>query len=62
MTKRRFIHILFLITFFVFTNLKSSGQGAPFCPSVNAQFGTGPSTTICMGNCATIASSVVPVN
>ncbi len=62
MIKRRFIPILFLITFFVFTNLKSFGQGAPFCPSVNAQFGTGPSTTICMGNCATIASSVVPVN
>ncbi|MGZ4036340.1 MAG: hypothetical protein ACXVPQ_00840, partial [Bacteroidia bacterium] len=32
------------------------------CPTINAQFGTGPSTTICNGNCATLSASVVPVN
>jgi hypothetical protein len=40
----------------------SFGQSTPYCPSINAQFGTGPSTTICQGNCATLTSSVVPVN
>ncbi len=32
------------------------------CPSVNAQIGTGPSTTICQGQCATLSASVTPVN
>lgn len=50
------------MAFLALSSVKSFGQGAPYCPSVNAQFGTGPSTTICTGNCATIASSVVPVN
>ncbi len=34
------------------------------CPvsSINAQAGTGPSTTICSGKCATLTSSVVAIN
>src|SRR5574343_22205 len=32
------------------------------CPSINAQVATGPSTTICQGNCATLTSTVTPVN
>ena len=57
-----YIKSILLISFIGISSSKILGQGAPFCPSVNAQFGTGPSTTICMGNCATLASSVVPVN
>ncbi|MES2762886.1 MAG: gliding motility-associated C-terminal domain-containing protein [Bacteroidota bacterium] len=32
------------------------------CPSVNAQAGTGASTTICSGSCANLSATVVPVN
>lgn len=32
------------------------------CPTVNAQAGTGPSTTICSGQCALLTATVVPVN
>jgi len=32
------------------------------CPSVNAQVATGPSTTICQGNCASLTATVTPVN
>ncbi len=31
-------------------------------PSINAQAGTGPSTTICSGQCANLTATVVPVN
>jgi gliding motility-associated-like protein len=31
------------------------------CPSVNAQAGTGASTTICLGQCANLTASVIPV-
>ncbi|MGZ3931277.1 MAG: beta strand repeat-containing protein, partial [Bacteroidia bacterium] len=31
-------------------------------PSINAQAGTGPSTTICSGLCANLTATVVPVN
>lgn len=34
---------------------------AIICPSVNAQIGTGPSTTICQGNCAVLTASVLPI-
>ncbi len=37
------------------------GQG-PGCPQINAQVGTGASTTICQGNCVTLTSTVVPIN
>jgi gliding motility-associated-like protein len=32
------------------------------CPTVNAQAGTGASTTICSGQCASLTATVVPVN
>lgn len=56
--------------FFVFTSLFLSlvsgnellSQAAPYCPNINAQAGTGPSTTICQGNCVNLTASVVPVN
>jgi len=31
------------------------------CPSINAQAGTGASTTICSGQCANLTATVVPV-
>ncbi len=39
----------------------SYGQ-SPACPQINAQVSTGPSTTICQGNCVTLTSTVVPIN
>src|ERR1044071_6960248 len=53
--------LLILASFLTITTNFFS-QSAPYCPSINAQFGTGPSTTICQGNCATLTASVVPVN
>ncbi len=32
------------------------------CPTVNAQAGTGASTTICSGQCASLTATVVPIN
>lgn len=32
------------------------------CPAINAQAGTGASTTICSGQCAALTATVVPVN
>lgn len=32
------------------------------CPGINAQAGTGASTTICSGQCAALTATVVPVN
>jgi gliding motility-associated-like protein len=53
---------LFLTLSLSVLSLNSFGQAAPYCPSINAQFGTGPSTTICQGSCAQLTASVVPVN
>ncbi|MBS1650976.1 MAG: gliding motility-associated C-terminal domain-containing protein [Bacteroidetes bacterium] len=49
-----------LIIGFIF--LKQSNVYAQFCPSINAQYGTGPSTTICQGNCAALTASINAVN
>lgn len=40
----------------------SYSQTSPACPQINAQVSTGPSTTICQGNCVTLTSTVVPIN
>lgn len=59
----RHLRISFALALFIqFAANLTFGQGAPFCPSINAQFGTGPSTTICQGQCANLSASVVPVN
>src|ERR1700741_2530780 len=55
------LYSLFLTLSLSVLSLNSFGQSTPYCPSVNTQFGTGPSTTICQGNCATLSASVVPV-
>lgn len=53
----------FLIVLLAFAiNKNGYSQSAPFCPSINSQVGTGPSTTICQGQCANLTASVVPVN
>jgi gliding motility-associated-like protein len=52
----------FLFLTFVSFSLKNYSQSPPACPSINAQVGIGPSTTICQGNCVNLTSTVVPVN
>lgn len=53
----------FLIVLLAFAiNKNGYSQSAPFCPSINSQVGTGPSTTICQGQCVNLTASVVPVN
>ncbi|MES2514817.1 MAG: gliding motility-associated C-terminal domain-containing protein [Bacteroidota bacterium] len=42
----------------VFTHQVSLSQT---CPSINAQAGTGASTTICSGQCASLTATIVPV-
>jgi gliding motility-associated-like protein len=59
--KRVLFQIILLATLLISGGL-IYGQSTSFCPSINAQFGTGPSTTICQGNCANLSASVVPVN
>lgn len=49
---------LILLSFFS-VSVYSQGPG---CPQINAQVGTGASTTICQGNCVTLTSTVVPIN
>lgn len=57
------ITVSLLLFFFVFLfGNRSFGQAAPYCPTINSQVGTGPSTTICQGNCVNLTASVVPVN
>jgi len=51
---KKLISILF---FTLITLTKSFGQAIP-CPTVNAQVGTGPSTYICVGQCANLSASV----
>ena len=55
---RRIIFLLALSLFGLNTALFAQ---AIICPSVNAQIGTGPSTTICQGNCAVLTASVLPI-
>src|SRR5574343_1956129 len=53
----------FLIVLLAFAiNKNGCSQSVPFCPSINSQVGTGPSTTICQGQCVNLTASVVPVN
>ncbi len=35
---------------------------APACPSIDAQVATGPSTNVCLGQCATLVASLTPIN
>lgn len=49
------------LSFCIFVGVVSFAQG-PGCPQINAQVGTGASTTICQGNCVTLTSTVVPIN
>ncbi|HWY13382.1 MAG TPA: hypothetical protein VN026_18785, partial [Bacteroidia bacterium] len=58
--KNTILRIFFVLSLFSFPG-KIYSQSAP-CPQVNAQVGTGPSTTICQGNCVTLTSTVVPIN
>ncbi len=59
---KKALSYFFLTVTLVFLNGLLFSQSTPYCPSINAQFGTGPSTTICQGNCANLSASVVPVN
>ena len=54
--------ILFFLIAFNGICLVMKSQSAPYCPSVNAQAGTGPIATICQGQCANLTASVVPIN
>ena len=56
-------HFLKIICFGAIVILSNNiySQSVP-CTQVNAQVGTGPSTTICQGNCVTLTSTVVPIN
>ncbi|MEO6303938.1 MAG: hypothetical protein ABIP51_12280, partial [Bacteroidia bacterium] len=53
------LHVFALLL--VFQTIGYSQTTCP-APSINAQAGTGPSTTICSGLCANLTATVVPVN
>ncbi len=59
--KRSFTFLVCLALFCLSLNT-SFGQSAPFCPTINSQVSTGPTTVICNGQCANLTASVVPVN
>lgn len=51
-----------LVVLLLSVSASGFSQSSPACPQINAQVGTGPSTTICQGNCVTLTSTVVPIN
>lgn len=59
--KNIFLKALFSFSFILFS-VSVKGQSSPGCPQINAQVSTGPSTTICQGNCVTLTSTIVPIN
>lgn len=60
MTNKNFKTALFFL--FSLCSVFVQSQTSPACPQINAQVSTGPSTTICQGNCVTLTSTVVPIN
>lgn len=59
---RNYILSTLAILTILFSDKSLIAQSAPYCPTINSQVGTGPSTTICQGQCANLTASVVPVN
>ncbi|MBA2614120.1 MAG: hypothetical protein H0U95_19315, partial [Bacteroidetes bacterium] len=57
-------HFKIVIQFFALVFLMQTAGYSQTCPTptINAQAGTGPSTTICSGQCANLTATVVPVN
>ena len=58
---RQFNFLVPILALFITFQTAGYSQTCP-APSINAQAGTGPSTTICSGLCANLTASVVPVN